>query len=70
MPRVVGEFARLGMVPARFEAVVDGDALSVDVQIAGLGDDAARHIAERLRGIVEVDRVLMAAKAFANEARA
>jgi hypothetical protein len=68
LPRVVAEFARRGLVPARLDAVAVRDGLSIDVEV---GDaQAAQHVAERLRGLVHVERVLMSTRIFAEEARA
>ena len=70
MPRVLGEFAKRDLLPQRFDAVVSGDDLSVDVQVADLAAEVADHIAEVLRGLVHVERVLMATRTRPSEARA
>ena len=70
MPRVLGEFTKRDLLPTRFEAVVSGDDLAVDVQIAGLAAEVAAHIAEVLRGLVHVERVLMVTRTHSNEAHA
>ena len=70
MPRVLNEFAKRGLCPSRFDGAVAGDDLVVDVQCAGLEPEIARHVAERLRGLVHVERVLTAVKSRAREARA
>jgi hypothetical protein len=70
MPRVLGLFAKRGLVPARFHADVVGDELAVDVQVRGLAPDVAEHLANCLRGQVTVERVLTAVKREAHEARA
>lgn len=69
-PRVLGEFAKRGLVPDRFEAVATGDELAIDVQVADLAADVAAHVAEVLRGLLHVERVLTATKTLAREARA
>ena len=69
-PRVLGEFAKRGLLPFRFEAVAAGDALAIDVQVDRLEEQAAAHVAEVLRGLVHVERGLMTTKALAQEARA
>ena len=69
-PRVLGEFAKRSLIPARFEAVVDGDDLSIDVQVGGMDEQVAAHVAEVLRGLIHVERVLMTTKTLAQEARA
>jgi peptide deformylase len=57
-------------VPARLDAVAVRDGLSIDVEVGGLDAQAAQHVAERLRGLVHVERVLMSTRIFAEEARA
>ncbi len=69
-PRVLGEFAKRGLLPSRFEAVVSGDDLATDVQVDQLDEQAAAHVAEVLRGLFHVERVLMTTKTLAQEARA
>lgn len=69
-PRVLGEFAKRGLVPARFEAVSGEDGLAIDVQVRALDDDVAAHVAEVLRGLVHVERVLTATRIPVHEARA
>lgn len=69
-PRVLGEFAKRGLVPSRFEAVVSGGDLAVDVQVSGMDEQVAAHVAEVLRGLLDVERVLMTSKTLAQEARA
>ncbi len=65
MPRVLELFAKRGVVPSRFEAALagpDDDEMTVDVQVAGLLPETAEHIAQSLRQMVYVDRVLTAVK--------
>lgn len=69
-PRVLGEFAKRDLLPARFAAFVRGGELSIDVEIADLAADVAAHVAEVLRGLVHVERVLMVTRILSNEARA
>ncbi len=70
LPRVVAEFARRGLVPARLAAAAVPGALAIDVEVEGLDAMAAAHVAERLRGMPGVERVLMSTRIFAEEARA
>lgn len=70
LPRILGEFARRGLVPARLDAVATQGALSIDVEVGALDAQAAAHVAERLRGFVHVERVLMSTRIFAQEQRA
>ncbi len=69
-PRVLGEFAKRGLVPFRFEAVVSGGDLAIDVQVGDMDEQVASHVAEVLRGLFHVERVLMTTKTLAQEARA
>lgn len=69
-PRVLGEFVKRGLVPDRFESVAAGDELAIDVQVAELAAEVAQHVAEVLRGLLHVERVLTATKTPAREARA
>lgn len=68
MPRVLAQFAKRGLCCARFDGAVAGDDLVIDVQVAGLASDVAAHVAECLRGVVHVERVLTAVKRPAREA--
>ncbi|HTY69971.1 MAG TPA: hypothetical protein VMH36_25170 [Alphaproteobacteria bacterium] len=73
MPRVLELFAKRGLVPARFHAELTGaqpGGLEIDVQIAGLDDAAASHVAASLRGLFDVERVLVATKPAAQTASA
>jgi acetolactate synthase small subunit len=70
MPRVLELFAKRGLAPKRFEAAIagsDADELTIDVQADGLEAETAEHIAQCMRQIVHVDRVLTAIKARAFE---
>jgi len=65
MPRVLELFAKRGLVPVRFHADVAGSdaaGLEIDVQVTGLDDGVADHVAACLRGLFEVERVLVATK--------
>ena len=65
MPRVLELFAKRGLVPARFHADLTGagpDGLEIDVQVTGLERGTADHIAACLRGLFDVERVLIATK--------
>lgn len=64
MPRVLELFAKRGLVPLRFHSDVVGDGesgLVIDVHVE-LADDTAAHVANSLRGLVHVERVLTATK--------
>jgi len=58
MPRVVELFAKRGLVPQRWYSAVSGEALTIDVHIAGLGRDLCGYIARCMRQITGVETVL------------
>lgn len=61
LPRILQSFAKLGVVPRRCHAALEGAAeqrLVVDVQVQGLEEVMAEHIADLLRSSVCVDSVL------------
>ena len=58
MPRVVELFAKRGLVPQKWQSTASGSALTIDVQIAGLGRDLANYIARCMRQIAGVETVL------------
>lgn len=58
MPRVVELFAKRGLVPQKWHSTVAGSALTIDVQIGGLGRDLADYIARCMRQIAGVETVL------------
>lgn len=65
MPRVLELFAKRGLVPTRFHGDVVGggaDGLVIEVHLDGLDGAAAEHAAQCLRGLVDVERVLVAVK--------
>ena len=61
-PRVLEAFAKRDVVPDRFDCRAGPETLAIDVEVAGLDDAVARHIARCLGNIVEVERVALAAK--------
>jgi acetolactate synthase regulatory subunit len=63
LPRVLELFAKRGLVPSSVQARLTGDAepaLSVDLQVAGLEPAMVEIVAEALRQIWVVERVLTA----------
>src|SRR5216683_953070 len=58
MPRVVELFAKRGLVPQKWHSAVSGEALTIDVQIAGLGRDLSAYIGRCMRDITGVETVL------------
>jgi acetolactate synthase regulatory subunit len=58
MPRILELFAKRGLVPQRFAGAASATALSIEVQIGGLGRDTVDYIARCMRQIVGVEAVL------------
>jgi acetolactate synthase small subunit len=65
MPRVLELFAKRGLVPQRWHSAAAGTALTIDVQIGGLGRDTVDYIAQCMRQIVGVEAVLTAERRVA-----
>lgn len=71
--RVLELFAKGGVIPSRFHAdiVDDGrEGLVIDLHVEGLTGEAAHTIAERMRDLIDVERVLTATKSAARRAGA
>ncbi|MEI9984444.1 MAG: hypothetical protein WDN69_15310 [Aliidongia sp.] len=63
LPRLIGLFAKRDLVPAAVQARRIGpgrDLLAVDLQVEGLDLGLAELIAENMRQMVSVERVLLA----------
>src|SRR6266446_9973249 len=58
MPRVVELFAKRGLVPQKWHSTASDEALTIDVQMAGLGRDLSGYIARCMRQIIGVETVL------------
>ena len=58
MPRVVELFAKRGLVPQKWHSTAAGPALTIEVQMSGLGPDLTGYIARSMRQIVGVESVL------------
>jgi hypothetical protein len=58
MPRVVELFAKRGLVPHKWHSTADDAGLTIDLQIGGLGRDAADYIGRCMRQITGVETVL------------
>ena len=58
MPRVVELFAKRGLVPQKWHSTAAGPALTIEVQMNGLGPDLTGYIARSMRQIVGVEAVL------------
>lgn len=67
MARVLGAFAKRGILPDRWYSSVagNGDGLHIDVQVAGLDQPQRERIAQSLRQMVEVQTVLTSEKRYA-----
>jgi len=60
LPRVVEQFAALGLVPSRLASRIDGDDLHIELRLDGMALDQAEYLARRLRRIIEVRAVMTA----------
>jgi hypothetical protein len=59
MPRVLQQFAKRNLVPARwYSRVVAGAGLEIDIQVAALSPEEGDAIAQCLRRLVDVEAVL------------
>ena len=58
MPRVVELFAKRGLVPQKWHSIAAGPALTIDVQIDGVGRDLGDYMARCMRQIIGVETVL------------
>jgi len=59
MPRVIGLFAKRGMVPTSWHSRVIAGELTIDVQMRGLDGATAAYIGACLRQVISVTAVLM-----------
>jgi acetolactate synthase small subunit len=63
LPRLLGVFAKRGMVPSKLFSVATGaDELTVDLQVAGLDPELGDLIARQLRSQVGIETVLTSVK--------
>jgi len=63
LPRVLEPLAKRGLFPSRCHAVhllEEGDDMSIDLQVTGLGEEQAALIAAAMRQIIGVRSVLTA----------
>lgn len=58
-PRVMEYFAKRDLVPERFLLRAGAETLAIEVDVAGLDEAAAGHIARCLANIAEVERVAL-----------
>lgn len=71
MSRVMGQFAKRGLVPSQWHSTVAGprgDELHIDLQVQGLHPESCEQIAGALRQMVEVRLVLTSEKRLARSA--
>ena len=69
MPRVIGLFAKRGLVPDKWHSALAGSALTIDVQVAGLSRDLGDYIARCMRQIIGVETVLTSETWLSSETR-
>jgi len=69
-PRVMEYFAKRDLVPERFLMRAGAETLAIEVDVAGLDEAAAGHIARCLANIAEVERVALATQQSAEGLRA
>jgi len=65
MPRIMEVFAKRGLVPSHWHSRIvgsDGHDLQVDLQMAGMEASVAEQIAQVIRQIIYVERVLTSFK--------
>ncbi len=60
LPRLLEAFAKRGLVPSSLHARMSGEILDVEIQVPGVEPSQAEIIAEQLRVIPVVERVLLA----------
>lgn len=68
LPRILGYFAKRGLVPDRFDARRAGDSLTVDVRVSDMDQETARYIARCLERIFEVERTLVSESRYVDVA--
>ena len=62
-PRVMEYFAKRDLVPERFLLRAGPETLAIEVDVSGLDEAAAGHIARCLANITEVERVALTVEA-------
>ncbi|MBT5413580.1 MAG: hypothetical protein HOH66_04545 [Rhodospirillaceae bacterium] len=68
LPRVMGQFAKRGLVPSQWHSTIAGPRgaeLHIDLQVQGLRPELCEQIARTLRQMVEVRLVLTSEKRLA-----
>lgn len=69
-PRVMEYFAKRDLVPERFLVRAGAETLAIEVDVTGLDEAAAGHIARCLANIAEVERVALTTQDAAEGLRA
>ena len=72
MPRIMGLFAKRGMVPSQWASRVSGPDMSelqIDLQMDGLAPEDAELFAQAMRQVFPVERVLTSFKQPLEDAR-
>lgn len=69
LPRVVELFAKRGLVPQKWHSTAAGPALTIEVQMGGLGPDLTGYIARSMRQIVGVEAVFTSETRLTSETR-
>ena len=68
MPRVLGLFAKRGLVPDTWHSTlagVDGDELHIDIQVCAMEAEESEYVARCLRQLAYVETVLTSEKGYA-----
>ncbi|MBL29493.1 MAG: hypothetical protein CMM50_18335 [Rhodospirillaceae bacterium] len=60
MPRVLEQFASLGLIPSHWESTVEGDTLHIELSMTDMDAARAEYLARRLRRIFPVRAVVTA----------
>ncbi len=68
LPRVMELFALRSLLPRRWSAEVRGTELDVRIEVPGLDPDQAQHLAQRMRQMVLVRRVMLEEQGLARSA--
>lgn len=68
LPRLIELFALRSLLPRRWAAEVRGSALDVRIEVPGLAPGQAQQLAQRMRQMVLVERVLLEGQGLARSA--
>lgn len=59
LPRALGLFAKLNLVPSKVAAEYHGGRLRAEIRVSGLDDRQSDHIAQVMRGLFGVEWVIL-----------